>query len=422
MRRTAVPILVILLTALSPGIAQAAYPGDNGRIAFARFTSAARGADIFSVNPDGSGLLNLTRNPGIDDRYPAWSGDGTRLTMRSEPYVWTSAADGSDRVQLRTGGDPSISPDGTQIAYGATGRWYPESNAEIFVMNADGSGVRNLTNDPVGPEWPDDREAVWAPDGKHLAFVRDNSFYVREEWVPGIWLANAEGTEFTPVIGPATQPDWSPDGKHLVFRAYGDLWVSDADGRGVRLLTSSPEISFPVWSPDGKQIAFQRFRCCGGVYDVWVIDADGSNERVAIPDAMEPDWQPKVPGEPACSYVTVSAPVLQPVDRSLRKVTLAVPADAGGHPVAVEITGVRQDELVGLVPDAVRVPRRDRVRLRAELGRSSDGRVYEIAFKATDVQGAACTGTAIVEVRRDQFSASNSVPASYDSFTPRTTP
>jgi WD40 repeat protein len=421
-RRRAVPILVILLAAVSPGIAHAAFPGENGRIAFARHTSGSS-SDIFTVNPDGSGLLNLTRNSAVDDRYPAWSGDGTRLTFRSEPHVWTMAADGSDQVLLRRGGDPSISPDGTQVAYGATARWYPESNEEVFVANADGNDVRNLINDPLGPEWPDDREPVWSPDGRRIAFVRDDSFYVNEEYVHGIWIANAEGTEFTPVIGPAAQPDWSPDGKRFVFSAYGDIWVSDADGYNVRFLTGSLEgDSYPVWSPDGKQIAFQRYRGSGAAYDVWVVDADGSNERLAIADATEPDWQPKVPGEPVCSYVSVWPSVLQPADRTLRKVWLSVPADPSGNPVAVEITGVTQDELVGLVPDALRVPRRDRVRLRAEHSRAGDGRVYEIAFKAADGQGGECTGTASVEVRRDQYPATNSAPPSYNSFTPRTTP
>jgi hypothetical protein len=333
------------------------------------------------------------------------------------------AADGSDRVLLRTGGDPSLSPNATQVAYTSTGRWYPESNSEIFVMNSDGNGVRNLTDDPIGPEWPDDREAVWSPDGTQIAFTRDDSFILNEEYVPGIWIANAAGTEFTPVIGPGSHPDWSPDGKHFVFVAFGGIWVSDTDGRNVRFLTDSGEVAnFPVWSPDGKQIAFHRFRGSGASYDVWVIDADGTDERLLIRDAMEPDWQRKVPGEPVCSFASVTPSILERADRTLRKVRVSVPNDAGGNPVAVQITGVTQDELTGQVPDAMRVPRQDRVRLRAELGRATDGRVYEIAFRATGSAGVQCTGKALVEVRRDQYAASDSAPPSYDSFTPRTTP
>ena len=85
------------------------------------------GSEIYAVNADGSGKVNLTNDP-ADDFTPSWS------------------------------------PDGTKIAFA---RWDGGSGAEVYVMNADGTGQTNLTNNPA-----DDSEPAWSPDGTKIAFTR----------------------------------------------------------------------------------------------------------------------------------------------------------------------------------------------------------------------------------------------------------
>jgi TolB protein len=410
-------LLALLIAGLTAGTAQAAFPGENGKIAFARFTTGTS-ADILTADPEGSGIQNLTNSPDVDDRYPAWSGDGAKLVFMSTSsyFIYSMRADGSNKVSLLRGGDPSISADGTQVAYGGTARFFPESNEEIFAMNADGSNVRNLIDDPLGPEWPDDRSAVWSPDGQQLAFVRDEgSFYA-------IWTVNADGTVFTPLIGPAVHPDWSPDGEHLVFESRGDIYVSDADGYNPRFLTGSVEgDSYPVWSPDGTTVAFQRYRGSGNAHDIWLIDADGSNERLAIANALEPDWQPVSNRPPQCSGLVADPSVFPRPERRVGTVRIGGAVDPDGDPVEVRITGVTQDEPVTGPGDHTRPDARLRsdnaVRVRVERSPRGDGRVYRIAATVTDSRGGTCTGTAIVAVpRHGGRPAVDSAPPSYDSL------
>ena len=207
-------LLLCVFALVGPATAGAAFPGANGKIAFSRATTGGT-TDIFVANPDGSGAQNVTNSNGTDDLESAWSGDGSRLAFWSPPYVYTMDADGSNRLQLRWGGDPSLSPDGSQIAYSTTARFFPESNQEIFLMDADGSNVRNLTNEPLGPEWGHDYSAAWSPDGTQVAFARILGS------ATGIYVIDADGTGLTQVIsGPGAHPDWAPDGTAMVFDAF----------------------------------------------------------------------------------------------------------------------------------------------------------------------------------------------------------
>src|SRR5215213_7512507 len=100
--------------------AEAAFPGPNGRIAF------DRGNDIWTVMPDGTGLVNLTNTPNVADRGPAWSPDGTKVAFLSNRRydtfnIWVTNSDGSEPTVLTTNGcptgTPAWSPDGQRLAY-----------------------------------------------------------------------------------------------------------------------------------------------------------------------------------------------------------------------------------------------------------------------------------------------------------------
>jgi len=226
---------------------------DGREVAFS-LADPASGDDweIYVINVDGTGLTNLTNDPGFDGWRPAWS------------------------------------PDGQQIAFFST-RDDP-LNDEVYVMNADGSNVRRLTNDPS-----DDANMTWSPDGTRIAWEtnREGDF--------DIWIMNADGSDPQPLtVDPADDewPAWSPDGTKIAFDTFRDgdreIYVINVDGSGLTNLTNDPGFdSAPAWSRDGTRIAFSSDRS-GGV-DIWVMDADGSNPVNLTSDGFAdyfPSWSP----------------------------------------------------------------------------------------------------------------------------------
>ena len=124
---------------------------------------------------------------------------------------------------------PSYSPDGSRIAFthDAGGR------GQVFVMNSDGSGAANLSDNNFC-----DRTPVWSPDGSRIAFVSDQS------------------------------GDW-------------DIYVTDADGSGRKRLAGNPGLDrAPAWSPDGRRLAWESH--VTGIPGVWIAGADGTDPRPAV--------------------------------------------------------------------------------------------------------------------------------------------
>lgn len=173
--------------------------------------------DIFLMNADGSGAVNLTKHK-ADDHFPAWS------------------------------------PDGKQIAFSSDRDGWPQ----IYVMAADGTGVQRLTRSKSI-----DRAPVWSPDGKRIAFCRDTSSNGE------IVVMKADGTapvNVTRDVAFDGDPAWSPDGKQIAFasnRGGGGfhLYVIDADGGNVRALTDARNpfgYVYPAWTPNGKAIGYSE--------------------------------------------------------------------------------------------------------------------------------------------------------------------
>ncbi len=231
---------LVAFAVVGVGPAQAAFPGENGRLAFTAFDGPR--TDIFTIAPNGSDLRNLTNEPNTTDADASYSADGSRIVFSSlrdgDAEIYTVAVNGAGVTQLTTSGgnvEPAFSPDG-RIAFTS----FRDGNAEIYVMNADGSGQTRLTNDPEA-----DSEPVFSPDGSKIAFQSFRASGVRPG--PEIFIMTDSGrrqTQLTSNPIPATSnaggnfsPDFSPDGSRIVFvsgrdGANAEIYVMNADGSG----------------------------------------------------------------------------------------------------------------------------------------------------------------------------------------------
>jgi len=183
-------------------------------------------------------------------------------------------ADGTERKRLTDNRardtDPIWSPDGKKIAFVST----RDGNGEIYIMNADGSEQRNLSDNPA-----QDFAHSFSPDGKKIAFKseRDRNYE--------IYVMNADGTEqkrLTNNPQDDDRPRWSPDGKKIAFVSGRDgnkeIYVMSADGSEQRNLSNNPAHDFAhSFSPDGQKIAFQTDR--DGKPEIYVMNADGSEQK-----------------------------------------------------------------------------------------------------------------------------------------------
>jgi len=215
---------------------------------------------FYTMGPDGSFVseragyprdaFRLTPSP--DGRTIAYllPGDGV-------VHAWLMDRDGSSRRPLLEGAraleDLAWSPDGTRLALGGTD--YAMGGADdVFVVNADGSGLANLTPDPLPGIWLD-RAPAWSPDGARIAFSSNRSGTTR------LWVMNADGSGAAPVIDPTfasseRAPVWSADGALIAFvgerPGEGGVAVVRPDGTGYRLFPIRALLNRLAWSPDGR--------------------------------------------------------------------------------------------------------------------------------------------------------------------------
>jgi Tol biopolymer transport system component len=222
---------------------QAQWSRAAGLIVFAResFTAAGEGTPtkLYTVRPDGTGLRRVTRGSNVD-RYPAWSPDGSRIALAHDVGVFeifVMKSDGAEFTQLTAGTTsadeyPAWSPDGRRLVYAST----TNENADLYVMNADGSGQRPLLE---GPQ--DDSAPAWSPDGGRIAFVRGGHLHVVD-------AGGSEVRQLTRGRPGYGRPGWSPDGATLVTADdRGGVFLVDADDGEVRRVPLAGPASWPAW-------------------------------------------------------------------------------------------------------------------------------------------------------------------------------
>ena len=221
--------------------------------------------DIYSAKPDGSNLTRLT----------------------------TSAPDASGNVQPQ--GSPALSPDRSRIVYVAVSFQNGQSQSQLKMMNANGSGGRDLSG-TQGATCP-----AWSFDGTRLAFSKGND---------GIWTMSADGSNLRQLTNKGTNPSWNRFNS-IAFNAepgvqatstgalvrrsrgvlppttssYTDIYSMNADGSGLKQLTSQGQTDTglasinPSWSPDGKTLVFNSIPGSGIPAQLFLVNADGSNRR-----------------------------------------------------------------------------------------------------------------------------------------------
>lgn len=288
----------------------------TGKIAFVNDRGGK--GQIYVMNSDGTGVTRLTNNLG-QDNDPNWSPDGAKLVFKrtrdgGKGQIHVMNADGTGSRRLTTdsaakdafeNAQPAWSPDGSKIVFVST----RDGRPQIYTMHADGTNIERLTNSPRL-----DLEPSWSPDGSKIIFQR---FITPDLGVPGqnIYTVKPDGSGLKQLTATPMKSNgdakYSPDGSKVSFASDRDgpvgIYVMNADGSNPIRLTNFPNnvhAGDMSWSPDGGKIVFERsvitFRRSvpvSSVAEVWIMNADGS-EQMSLkqncdPNACSPRWQPR---------------------------------------------------------------------------------------------------------------------------------
>ena len=246
-----------------PITSRPAYSPDGREIAFWTLWRGGQ-PDIWVVSSAGGSLRPLAADPFTSESWPAWSPDGSWIAFKSDrggaPNIWLVRPDGSGLTQVTSGNaiddQPTWSPDGTQVAFVSN----RAGVRNVWVVNVDGSGLRRVTQLPCCQNHPS-----FSPDGRQIVFAR--SSYVRtgagSQYAGShLWVINVNGTGLRQLTSGSfedTSPSWGEGG--ILFSSNrpgpGAGWLIQPDRSGLQAIPNGSGLN-PIWSPDGNRFAVGR--------------------------------------------------------------------------------------------------------------------------------------------------------------------
>ena len=291
-RNGAIHLVLSLLIALAALPASATFSGKNGRIAF------IQGPDIYTMNPDGSDVKQLT-DLGPDDfaAWESWSPDGKQIVFNEYHAptflgeLWLMNPDGSNKHPLLAEDDfdnerPSFTPDGTSVVFSRC-RLDIEA-CGLHQIGVNGTGLTAITKFSLGIQ---DLSAQHSPVGNPIAFTG----VARGGIICAIYLTTSAWPKLpplTPASLSARQPDWSPDGTKIAFSTHcrnpqnEEIWTVDSKGGVLQRLTTNgheyfagPHDFHPSWSPEGNAIVFERDAPDFSGFGIFIMKPNGSGSQ-----------------------------------------------------------------------------------------------------------------------------------------------
>jgi Tol biopolymer transport system component len=320
-RRGSIPALGLALAAVLAAPTAATPPGQNGKVVWQQ--ESKRGfPHLYVANPDGSAaqrmFANARKRGEIEGAFSPTDANLVFFTRVSERPFGENIFSGNlatgavTRVTRAKAADiaPTVSPDGTKIAYFAVPRprhfnpEVPPPPERIHVANLDGSGDRAIT-----PRRQHSLDPDWSPDGSQIVY--NQARIVGDAGQGRLVVMNADGTGRKAItrFGGVTEqnPKWMPDGQTIVFERFRErgtrsdiATINPTDGTERTVLATRAWETNPIPSPDGTRIAFTSNRDRPGPnrlglgFEVYTMALDGSdivrltNNR--LPDIF-PDWQ-----------------------------------------------------------------------------------------------------------------------------------
>ncbi len=260
--------------------------------------------EIAYVSARGGAVVPLTvaLKAGMVAAEPRWSPDGSRIAFVMSPRghltryagdgdIYVMNADGSDIRRLTQGlnaSSPAWSPHGSRIAF------VRNQGQELVVMRADGTDQKVTARARGYYQGP-----AWSPDGRVIAYQSSPG---RDKEITAIFTIRPDGTDerqLTPASASAGGPAWSPDGSRIAYSARDQVWIMNSDGSDARRLTNCqlPCVSdfASAWSPNGSELVIVQQENGGAARRLYILELATGAVRPLTPGirwAGSPDWRP----------------------------------------------------------------------------------------------------------------------------------